>query len=347
MAGPFLRRRSPCPDSRGSGYAAPSSRPPPTRSDAIAQAPDPATTPRPRSIRLLVNPVAGAGRARHAAPAVAAALTQRGWPIEERRTESLQHAIDLAAQASPDTIVAALGGDGFIGAVAAGVRRGGSVLLPLPGGRGNDLVRRLDWPTRPVAAARCVPPPDALVTRRIDVGLVDGRPFLGVASAGFDAVVTRLANETKLLRGAPVYAAAAAWAITTYRPPTFLVQADDDPAPAEVPAWLLAIGNSGRYGGGMRIAPTAQLDDGLLDLITIGPVPRTRFPKVLARVFRGTHLDGRLLTQRHVRRLRIALAPDSPSYDGIYADGEPIATLPVTITLDPAALRVVAPTGRE
>lgn len=257
-------------------------------------------------------------------------------------SQSLAHATGLAAAVPTCGVVAALGGDGFIGAVAGGVRRGGAILIPLPGGRGNDLIRHLGWPRRPVSAAACVPGPRTLVSRRIDVGWVGDRAFLGVASVGLDAMTNDIANRTTAVRGRLVYGYAATRAIAYCRPGTFTVRLDDAPL-REVRAWLIAIGNSSRYGGGLRICPTADLSDGWLDLVVIGPVPRVQFPWMFARIARGRHLKGGPHTHELARRIHVHAAPGSATYRGVFADGERIGTLPVSVTVESGALRVALP----
>lgn len=269
-------------------------------------------------------------------------LIARGWRVTVAISQSLAHAADLAAALPATGVVAALGGDGFLGAVADGVRRAGATLIPLPGGRGNDLAVHLGWPRRPVTAAACVPGPRALVSRRIDVGRVGDRSFLGVASVGLDAMTNDIANLTTAVRGRLVYGYAATRAIASCRPGTFTVRLDDAP-PREVRAWLIAVGNASRYGGGLRICPTADLTDGLLDVVVIGPVPRVQFPWMFARIARGRHLNRGPHTQHRARRVQLEVARGSSTYRGVFADGERIGTLPVSVRLEPGALRVGLP----
>ena len=118
-----------------------------------------------------------------------------------------------------------ISGDGLIGAVGGAMAGSETPLGIIPGGRGNDLARVLGIPDDPEAAV------DVLLageTRRIDVGEVNGKRFLGIVSVGFDSEANRVANETHFLRGNLVYAFAALRTLLRWKPARFTVRVDDE-----------------------------------------------------------------------------------------------------------------------
>jgi YegS/Rv2252/BmrU family lipid kinase len=288
-----------------------------------------------RRVRLIVNPRAGGGRAARRLPAFEAALDARGVPWHTDRTSSIEHARELAAEAAAaGEVAAAVGGDGLAGAVAAGLIDGGGVLGLLPGGRGNDLARVLGIPSAPADAVEVLA---AGRERPLDLAEVDGRPFCGIASCGFDSDANRIANETTWLRGNLVYLYAALRALTSWQPARFELEVDG--RAVSFRGWTVAAANSKSYGGGMLLAPDASLEDGLLDVVTLAEVSKLRFVSQLPKVFRGTHVRNRELTVRRARQVRIAA--DRPF--SVFADGDPIGELPVTVRALPAAVQVLVP----
>ena len=105
-------------------------------------------------------------------------------------------------------------------------------------------------------------------TREIDVGEINGTRFLGIASCGFDSDANRIANEAKLVRGQLVYLYAALKALSGWKPGD--VQADPGRARGQVRGYSVGAANNKAYGGGMYAAPDAELDDGLLDVVSTG-----------------------------------------------------------------------------
>jgi YegS/Rv2252/BmrU family lipid kinase len=287
-------------------------------------------------VSLIVNPAAGGGRAGRALGAVEQALAGAGLEHHVERTRSLEHAVELGLQATAeDEIAAALGGDGLVGAVAGALRHSDGVLGILPGGRGNDLARVLGISSDPVAAVAVIA---RGVTRMLDLGEAAGRTFVGIASCGFDSEANRIANETNVVRGNLVYAYGALRALSAWKPATFTLRLDGD-APRTISGYTIAAANSKAYGGGMLMAPDAALEDGLLDVVMVGDVPKRRFLRLLPTVFKGEHVRQ---PNVHVERCQeIEIAADRPFT--LYADGDPIAELPVTIRALPAAVRVVVP----
>jgi YegS/Rv2252/BmrU family lipid kinase len=287
-------------------------------------------------LSVIVNPVAGGGRAGRALPTVQAELRRLGLEHRVQATLSLEHARSLAREAAAaGEIAVAFGGDGLIGAVAGALRNGTGVLGVLPGGRGNDFARSLSIPVDPVAACAVL---STGVPRPLDLGSVGGRTFIGIASCGFDSVANRIANDTKVVRGNLVYAYGALRALAGWRPATFTVSVDDGPSRSVV-GYTVAVANSGRYGGGMRLAPDARLDDGLLELVIISDVSRVRFLRMLPTVFAGEHVHRPEFEL--VRARRVTVAASRPFT--MYADGDPIAELPAEIEVLPGAVRTILP----
>lgn len=286
---------------------------------------------------LLVNPAAGGGRALNALPAVEAALRGHGIALRTERTRSLDHARELvSAAADAGDAVVTLSGDGLIGC-AAGVLRGrqDALLGTLPGGRGNDFVRVLGLPRDPVAAAHALP---RCEVRPLDVGDVAGATFIGIASLGFDSDANRIANAAPSALGPFAYVYGALRALAAYRPATFTLTLDGGEV-IERRAFTVAAANSKAYGGGMYLAPGAELDDGLLDVIVVGDMTRRHFVKGLPKVFKGVHVDE---PEVEVRRARsVEIRADRP-FD-VYADGDPIGATPVTISCVPRAVPVLCP----
>jgi diacylglycerol kinase family enzyme len=142
-----------------------------------------------RPVRLIVNPSAGAGRAARLLPDVEAALRSHGIAFRVDRTTSIEHARELAREARENgELAASMGGDGLAGAVAGELCGSECVMAVLPGGRGNDLARKLGIGHDPVKAVELIV---AGRERRIDVAQAGGRVYVGILSAGFDSTSTR------------------------------------------------------------------------------------------------------------------------------------------------------------
>lgn len=290
-----------------------------------------------RPVVLLVNPAAGGGRALKALAGVEVALRNHGVAVRTERTRSLAHARELAGTAADagDAVVT-LSGDGLIGCVAGTLRgRPDALLGTLPGGRGNDFVRVLGLPRDPVAAAHAL---RRCEVRLLDVGDVAGRTFIGIASLGFDSDANRIANAAPSALGAFAYVYGALRAIAFHRPATFTLTLDGGEAITRR-AFTVAAANSKAYGGGMYLAPGAELDDGLLDVVIVGAMTRGHFVTGLPKVFSGSHVDD---PEVEVRRARCVEVRADRAFD-VYADGDPIGATPVTISCAPRAVSVLCP----
>lgn len=289
-----------------------------------------------RDVCLIVNPTAGAGRGEKRVPAVESVLRAHGVRFRVERTTSLEHARGLARSAvERDEIAATLGGDGLAGAVAGELRGTRGILGVLPGGRGNDFVRKLGISRDPAQAA------EILVSgaiREVDVAVTDsGRAYLGIASAGIDSDVQDIALDTRLKLGSLVYLYGTLRAVAGWRPADWRVTVDGEEH--RFTGYAVAVANSGIFGGGMRFVPDASLDDGLLDVVLTAASPKRTYLRSLPKVFKGTHVGDPALTFLKARE--VTFEANRPYV--AYADGDPLADLPCTIRVDPRSLRVLAP----
>jgi YegS/Rv2252/BmrU family lipid kinase len=284
---------------------------------------------------LLVNPSSGSGRSAKLLPQVEGELRERDAVFRTVLTRSLGHGIEQALSAAEaGEVPVVMSGDGLIGAIGGALADSTAPLGVIPGGRGNDFARAMDIPTDiPEAVSVLL----AGQEREIDVGEVNGRRFLCIASTGFDSDANRRANETRVVKGNLVYAYAAFRTLATWRPADFTVTIDGEPH--EHRGYSVAVANSKAFGGGMLIAPDAVLDDGLFDVILTGEEGKLSFVRNLPKVFKGTHVDLDVITV--LRGAEVEISASRPFE--IYADGEHIADLPAKLRLLRRALRVIAP----
>src|SRR3954447_11349635 len=209
-----------------------------------------------RDACLLVNPAAGGGKAARVLPDVEAELRRLGVAFHTEQTTSLLHAAERArAAAEAGEAVVTLSGDGLIGSVVGELQRvPGALLGVLPGGRGNDLARVLGIPLEAVPACQVIA---TGTPRALDIGEVEGRSFIGIASLGFDSVANKIANEAPPRLGNLVYAYGALRALAAWRHAAYEVVVDGEARAFS--GWSVAAANSKAYGGGMYMAPDADL----------------------------------------------------------------------------------------
>jgi YegS/Rv2252/BmrU family lipid kinase len=284
---------------------------------------------------VLVNPAAGGGRAREVLPRLERALREYRIAYRLVLTTSLEHgcreAVDAAAAGEVPVVMS---GDGLIGQIGGALAGGDVPLGVIPGGRGNDFARVVGIPTEIPLAVELLA---AGTTRAIDVGEVNGRRFLCIASCGFDSDANRIANEARLIRGNAVYLYAALRALAAWKPARFEVRLDGELR--EFTGYSIAVANSKAYGGGMFVAPDAELDDGQLDVVWCSQVSKLRFLANLPKVFKGRHVENDEVTV--LRAAEVEISADREF--AVYADGDHLADLPATIRVFPRALNVIAP----
>ena len=287
-----------------------------------------------RRLALVVNPSAAGGRAGRLLPEARAELERLGVPYRIVETRDMDHASRAAVEAADagETVVA-MGGDGLVSALAAAVR-GRGPLGVLPAGRGNDFARELSIPTDVSGACRLLAEGDE---HALDIGEANGRPFICIASTGFDSVANRIANDARLIRGNLVYAYAAIRALIFWQRASFHLRMDG--REHRFDGYTVVAANTRYYGGGMRVAPNADPNDGMLEIVTIGDTSKLRFLGNLPKVFKAEHVE---LDGVEVFKAREVEISSSRPFD-VYADGECLTSLPATVRIIPDALRVIAP----
>ncbi len=288
-------------------------------------------------VTVLVSPAAGRGRARAVSGAVLDALRRHGLaphlvaaPTRAAAERAASHAVAAGTAA-----VLAGGGDGAAHAALQAVAGTGTPLAVVPAGTGNDLALALGVPSEPVAAATAAAVDlreGAL--RSLDAGRTGGRWWATVLCCGFDSAVTERAGRLRWPRGRRRYDVAVLAELARLRPHQVTLTLDG--RSRTVPVTLVAVGNTAWYGGGMRICPAADPADGLLDVTVVGPVSRRELVRTRPRLTAGSHVTHPAVTVHRAARVEIAGGTLTT-----YADGEPVAALPVTAEAVRGALHVV------
>ena len=286
-------------------------------------------------LTLLVNPASAHGRTLKLLPKVEQELDALRIPFRVERTRGLEDGVERALRAvEAAELPVVISGDGLVGAIGGAMAGSETPLGIIPGGRGNDLARVLGIPDDPVEAVAVIA---AGETRRIDVGEANGKRFLGIVSVGFDSEANRVANETHFLRGNLVYAFAAIRTLIRWKPGRFTVRVDDERY--RFTGYSVSVANNSAFGGGMYVAPDAELDDGEFDIVTVGEVGKLRFVGNLPKVFKGTHVDEDEVRVFRASHLELSASRPFP----VYADGEHLTDLPASLRVLPRALSVLVP----
>lgn len=286
-------------------------------------------------VRAIVNPRAGSG-ARRALAALERPPARLG-PIELRLSERAGEARELARQAAQSGCerVLAVGGDGTANEVAWGLLGSEAALGLVPVGSGNGLARSLGIPLDPRRALEAL---GNAVARRMDVGFANGRPFLNVAGAGFDAAVGAAFHQRAqegARRGVLGYLWAGLGIALSYQAPSLTI--DSAPGPARR-VLLVTFGNGRQYGAGAVIAPGARLNDGLLDVVCIEDAPRIPLLLQAPRLFLGR--IERLSAYSRTAAAALVLTAAEPFTH--HRDGEPEPpVLRLEVQVEPKALRVL------
>lgn len=299
-----------------------------------------------RRLTVVVNPSAGRGRARRRLPQVRDYLS--GLPGVDLRVliagdyADAQALADKAvAEASGSDALVVMGGDGMASIGLNAVATSGVPLGVLPAGTGNDFCRGVGLPTRLHDALRVV---GTGVTRDVDLMSVDGdltggerRRWVGsVLSTGFDEKVNWRTNHLPINIGAPSYAFSVVAELRTFRPLQYRLVVDG--VPRELDAILVAVGNAGVFGGGIRVCPDARVDDGLLDVTIVHPVPRALVFRLFRQLFTGEFTQHPAIEVLRAREIAV----DGPGLFGM-ADGEDLGRPPFTARAVPGALRLLVP----
>jgi diacylglycerol kinase (ATP) len=292
---------------------------------------------------LIVNPMAKRGKAVLLAQRAQKRLMERGWHCELLVSESGEHIRQLTEKAVNQNVDAVIiaGGDGSIHQAVQVLANTNVPLGIIPCGRGNDLARALGLPHSPELAA------DVIADRnlkRIDLGLISAANlpephfYCGIVTCGFDSEVADFAYRHRNIPGSWLgYFGATLILLAKFQFQQVRVQGDNLEFQGSV--LLVATANCPSYGGGLWIAPTAQIDDGLLHVCIVRQTSKFRIFLLLPTVFTGKHILEPEVSLHATKKVRLEGEQQLP----LFADGDPVGTTPAEIQVAPKPLTVFAP----
>ncbi len=306
------------------------------------------SSPTNRSFTFLVNPASGGGAAPQAVVPVAKLLREGGATVDVTYSPGAQ-AMGALVRAAVDKgdVVVSVGGDGMLSSLAGLVAAADGTLGVVPAGRGNDFARMLGLPEDPAALAAVLLTKPARAVDLIQLtlpGAAGPRVVAGSVYCGVDARAGEIVDTAHWLPGALQYPYAALRSLATYKPGRYLVAVDGVERRFE--ASNVVVANSAYYGKGMKIAPSAKVDDGVLDVVVIEAASKLALMRSLPKVYDGRHVDLPGVTV--LTGTRVELRADASRAVPIGGDGEPLGSLPpqsaqpAVVDLLPGVLSVIA-----
>jgi diacylglycerol kinase (ATP) len=293
---------------------------------------------------ILANPTAGGGLGREALPRLKAFALEKHWSAEFRTVESAAEFAQIAREeaAAGRERIFALGGDGTFQALLNAVAGHTHVSIGvLPAGGGNDLAAALGLPLNPVRAAEMIlTRGEAVAMDAARVRTADGveRLYMGGGGVGLDAEAARFASGVyRKMRGRSRYLLSAIRALGKFRGTYVRVSlAGSEQTSLEGTALVLGVLNTPSYGGGLRLAPEANLEDGKLNLVLLENLSVVEIAKMLPRMA----ATGEIRTQRIQRHCVTRARIETERPCAFHADGEIVGMTPVEIEVVPQAMRV-------
>ena len=285
-------------------------------------------------LKMIFNPTAGRGRTRRQIGKALSYLRARGADVDCVASASAADLTRLAAESSRDECdrVVVCGGDGSLHLALRefDLQRGTLALLPL--GSGDDFARVAGIPRTTIDACEVIL--NGRI-REVDVATANDLRYVGVAGLGFDSEVAEYANENvKFLRGSLVYLYSTLRVLPRFTPHRVRINGT-----RSEDIMFACVGNTGQYGGGVRITPNAKIDDGLLDLCVVHRTTRVQLLRTLPRAYTGAHVTSPFVETSRARQFSF----ESEHAMQVYADGERLTRTPVRFGLASEKLRVVVP----
>lgn len=290
---------------------------------------------------FIVNPAAGNGRGRRYWERIAQSLQDKRFTIHETTGpgDGVTQSLGAIEQAHAGDAIVAIGGDGTVGEVVTGLMQSGRAdelsLGLVSAGTGNDLARALNIPGEPEPAL------DVILAGRkapVDAGIAASHCFINVAGVGFDAAVANAANQApKYLGGSVPYVLGLLRTLWGYRPVEMELELDGTVHRGKF--LLVTVANGPYFGGGMKIAPQAELADGAFDVVMAGDIGRFETLRLLPRIYKGTHVTHPKVKVVQARAIKVR------THDQVYCqvDGELLPALPTEFSVRSRAVSVLVP----
>ncbi len=291
---------------------------------------------------IIVNPVAGGGRAGRMQAGVSRYFADCKWPADYAISESTENLQRIAANAVARgyRYILALGGDGAFHHLVAAALGSTAVLGFLPAGNGNDIAEGLGLPSDPIAAAHTFlhSSPRAIDVVRARFGGGREAVFIGAGGVGLDAEAAQLAN-TRFRRwpGVTRYIAGALWAWRNFHGLELSAEIDEEMWTGRI--LFAAAANSPCFGSGVRIAPAAKMDDGWLEITLVREMPLVKVLEAIFIVLRSGDIRWPEVERFRCRHARFQT--NRPAL--VHGDGEILGESPVEFEILPGAIRVMAP----
>lgn len=286
---------------------------------------------------FIVNPVAGAGKSAKLFEAIRKELDRRSIRYDYSISAYPGHAVDLALDALKKKCgqIVAVGGDGTVKEVAGALCGHDAVMGILPFGTGNDLARALNLPRDPLPALEVIL---AGNVRRMDAGFVNGSFFANVAGIGFDVDV--LANTEKFkkrLNGMLPYMLGLFQALARLKPLDMELETEE--GMTRMQGLMVAVANGTHFGGGMNVAPEADLFDGYFDICAVERVSVPMFLRLLPSFVKGKHISKRPVRYFRAKKITVRVKGEAT----VELDGELSETTPAMFTMAPGAIQMLCP----
>ncbi|OEF99690.1 hypothetical protein BHF71_07930 [Vulcanibacillus modesticaldus] len=287
---------------------------------------------------IIINPISGKGSSLKIIPKIKEYLDGKKIKYKEIYTQYEGHATEIAEQNKNKAdigLIIVVSGDGTLNEVINGWYPSQIPIGYIPSGTGNDYAREMGIPKDPILALERILKKEV---KKIDIGRINDRYFINVASMGFDGEVAHFVNNSKLKRlfGKLVYVFGVLRILLSYNPKQVKLVIDDKIHKYER-VWLVAVANNRFYGGGMAICPNAQNNDGQLDICIIKDITRLQLLRLFPLIFSGKHIEYPMIEKINGKKIEVY----TDDRFKIQADGEIFADMKIKFEIIKKALNVV------